>query len=115
LGIFQLPFCLIHFIKIKKAHPKDISAKEATALGNDFCCVSLLYKETFQRPVFENRVLRRIFEPGGREVSGGWRRLHSEELHNLYASQNIIQGVQIMEDEHILKDEKCIQNLGWKT
>jgi hypothetical protein len=39
---------------------------------------------------FENRVLRRIFGPKREEVVGDWRRLHNEELHNLYASQNII-------------------------
>jgi hypothetical protein len=37
--------------------------------------------------VFENRVLRRIFEPEGDEVSGGWRKLHNEELHSLYPSR----------------------------
>jgi hypothetical protein len=40
--------------------------------------------------VFENRVLRRIFGPKREEVAGDWRRLHNEELHNLYASSNII-------------------------
>jgi hypothetical protein len=40
--------------------------------------------------VFENRVLRRIFGPKREEVAGDWRRLHNEELHNLYASPNII-------------------------
>jgi hypothetical protein len=35
--------------------------------------------------VFENRVLRRIFEPK-EEVVGDWRRLHNDELHNLYSS-----------------------------
>jgi hypothetical protein len=43
--------------------------------------------------VFENRVLRRIFGPKREEVAGGWRRLHNEELHNLYASPNVIRGV----------------------
>jgi hypothetical protein len=43
--------------------------------------------------VFENRVLMRIFGPKGEEVAGGWRRLRSEELHNLYASQNIIRVI----------------------
>jgi hypothetical protein len=38
---------------------------------------------------FENRVLRRIFGPKREEVAGGWRRLHNEELHNLYTSPNI--------------------------
>jgi hypothetical protein len=40
--------------------------------------------------VFENRVLRRIFEPTMEAVAGGYRTLHSEELHNLCASPNII-------------------------
>jgi hypothetical protein len=40
--------------------------------------------------VFENRVLRRIFGPKRDEVTGGWRRLHNEELHGLYSSPSII-------------------------
>jgi hypothetical protein len=40
--------------------------------------------------MFENRVLRRIFGPETEEVAGGWRRLHNEELHNLYATPNVI-------------------------
>jgi hypothetical protein len=43
--------------------------------------------------MFENRVLRGMFRPKGEEVAGGWRRLHTEELHNLYTSQNIIQVI----------------------
>jgi hypothetical protein len=39
---------------------------------------------------FEDRVLRKIFGPKREEVAGGWRRLHNEELHNLYTSLNII-------------------------
>jgi hypothetical protein len=39
--------------------------------------------------VFENRVLR-IFEPTRDEETGGWRKLHNEELHNLYSSPSII-------------------------
>jgi hypothetical protein len=39
--------------------------------------------------VFENGVLRRIFIPKREKVAGGWRRLHNEELHNLYTSPNI--------------------------
>jgi hypothetical protein len=39
--------------------------------------------------VFENRVLRRIFGPKGDEVTGVWRKLHNEELNNLYSSPNI--------------------------
>jgi hypothetical protein len=43
--------------------------------------------------VFENRVLRRIFGPKRDEVMGEWRKLHSEELHNLYSSPDIIRQV----------------------
>jgi hypothetical protein len=43
--------------------------------------------------VFENRVLRRIFGPKRDEVTGEWRKLHIEELHNLYSSLDIIRQV----------------------
>jgi hypothetical protein len=40
--------------------------------------------------VFENRALRRIFGPKRDGVTGGWRKLHNKELHNLYCSPIII-------------------------
>jgi hypothetical protein len=40
--------------------------------------------------VFENRVLRRIFGPKRDEVTGGWRKLHNEELHCLYSAPGIV-------------------------
>jgi hypothetical protein len=40
--------------------------------------------------VFENRVLKRIFGPKRDEVTGGWRKLHNEELRDLYSSPSII-------------------------
>jgi hypothetical protein len=43
--------------------------------------------------VFENRVLRRIFGPERDEVTGEWRRLHKEELNDLYSSPNIIRVI----------------------
>jgi hypothetical protein len=43
--------------------------------------------------VFENRVLRTIFRPKRDEVTGEWRKLHNEELHNLYPSPDIIRQV----------------------
>jgi hypothetical protein len=39
------------------------------------------------------RVLRRIFGPKRDEVTGGWRKLHNEELHNLYSSPSIIRMI----------------------
>jgi hypothetical protein len=43
--------------------------------------------------MLENRVLRRVFGPRGDEVTGDWRKLHNEELHNLYSSPNIIRMI----------------------
>jgi len=43
--------------------------------------------------VFENMVLRRIFGPRRDKVMGEWRRLHNEELNDLYSSTNIVQVI----------------------
>jgi hypothetical protein len=43
--------------------------------------------------VFQNRVLRRIFGPKGEEVTEGSRKLHNEELQNLYSSPSIIRMI----------------------
>jgi hypothetical protein len=40
--------------------------------------------------VFGDRVLRKIFGPERDEMTGGWRELHNEKLHNLYSSPRII-------------------------
>jgi hypothetical protein len=49
--------------------------------------------------VFENRVLRRVFGPKRDEVTGEWRKLHKEELHDLYSSPSIIRIIKVAEDE----------------
>jgi hypothetical protein len=51
---------------------------------------SLTLREEHRLRVFENRVLRRIFGPNRNEVTGGLRKLHNEELHNLYSPPSII-------------------------
>jgi hypothetical protein len=43
--------------------------------------------------VFENRVLRRVFGPKRDEVKGEWRKLHNEELNDLYSLPNIVRMV----------------------
>jgi hypothetical protein len=43
--------------------------------------------------VFDNRVLRRTFGPKRDEVTGGWRKLHNEELHGLYSSPGIVRVI----------------------
>jgi len=46
--------------------------------------------------------MRRIFGPKREEMEGGWRRLHNEELHNLYPSLNIIR---------VINEGEC----GWRV
>ena len=43
--------------------------------------------------MFENRVLRRVFGPKRDEVTGEWRKLHNEELNDLYYSPNIVRVI----------------------
>jgi hypothetical protein len=55
--------------------------------------LSLTVREEHKLRVFENRVLRRIFGPKRDGVTGGRRKLHNEELHNLCSSPNIIRMI----------------------
>jgi hypothetical protein len=69
--------------------------------------------------VFENRVLRRIFGPKGDEVTGEWRKLHNEELHNLYSSPDIIRQVKANEVGGAYsthgRGERIVQGFGGKA
>jgi hypothetical protein len=56
---------------------------------------SLTVREEHKLRVFENRVLRRIFGPKRNGVTGGWRKLHNKELHNLYSSPSIIRFIKL--------------------
>jgi hypothetical protein len=51
---------------------------------------SLTLREEHRLRVFENRVLRGISGPNRGEIVGGWRKLHNEDLSNLYSSLDII-------------------------
>ena len=54
---------------------------------------SLTLREEHRPRVFENRVLRRIFVPKKVKVRGEWRKLHNEELNDLYCATNIVQVI----------------------
>ena len=54
---------------------------------------SLTLREERKLRVCENMVLRRIFGPRREDVTGEWRRLHNEELNDLYSSPNIVRVI----------------------
>jgi hypothetical protein len=66
--------------------------------------------------VFENWVPRSIFEPKRDEVTGGWRKLHNEELHNLYSSQSIIRMIKSRKMRwagHVARMERRRMHVGY--
>jgi hypothetical protein len=77
-------------------------------------------REEHRLRIFENRVLRRIFGPK-REEDGLWRKLHNDELHNLYSSLNIVRVIKsrkMMWEGHVAhmgEGERCLQDFGWEA
>jgi ABC-type ATPase with predicted acetyltransferase domain len=66
--------------------------------------------------VFENMVLRRIFWPKRDEVTGEWRKLHNEELNDLYSSLNIVRLIKsrIMRCEgHVARIGRVVVHTGF--
>ena len=49
--------------------------------------------------VFDNRVVRRIFGPKREEATGEWRKLHTEELNDLFSSPNIVRLIKLKKNE----------------
>jgi hypothetical protein len=66
--------------------------------GCEAWCLTL--REEHRLRMFENRVLRRIFETMGNEVMEGCRKLHNEELHRLYSSPHIM----VMKEDEIVRE-----------
>jgi hypothetical protein len=71
--------------------------------------------------VFENRVLRRVFGPKRDEVTGEWRKLHNEELSDLYSLPNVVRVVKSRRMRlaghvaHMGGEKRCIQGFGGET
>jgi hypothetical protein len=63
------------------------------------------------------RVLRRIFGPKREEETGGWRKLHHEELHNLYSSPSIIRVIKSIRMRwagHVARMERRGMHIGYR-
>jgi hypothetical protein len=54
---------------------------------------SLIFKEEHRLKICEDRVLRRISRPKRDEATGGWRKLHSDEIYNFYSLLNVIKSI----------------------
>jgi hypothetical protein len=62
--------------------------------------------------VFENRMLKRIFGPKRDEATTGWRKLHSEELYNLYSSPSIMKSRRMRCAGHVAQMGRRGMNIG---
>ena len=80
---------------------------------------SLTMREEHGLRVFENRMLRRIFRPKMDGVTGEWRKLHNEELNDLYCSSNIVRVIKSRRMRwagHVARmGERCMQGFGGET
>ena len=78
---------------------------------------SLTLRDERRLRVFENRVLRRVFGSKRDEVTGEWKKLHNEELSDLYSLPNI---VRVVKSRRMIcgaygGGERCAQGSDWET
>jgi hypothetical protein len=81
---------------------------------------SLTLREVHRLRVFEKVALRRVFGLKREEVTGGWRKLHNEELHNLYSSPSIIRMIKSWRISWSgyaarLGKEECVKDISGKA
>jgi hypothetical protein len=78
-------------------------------------------REECRLGLLENRVLSRIYGPKRDEVTGEWRKLHNEELNDLYSSPNIVRVIKSRKMKWaghlpcIGGDERCTRGFGGET
>jgi hypothetical protein len=81
---------------------------------------SLTLREEHRLRISENRVWRKIFGPKRKE-NGSWRKLHNDELHNLYSLPNIVRVIKSRRMRwagHVARmggGERCLQGFGWEA
>jgi hypothetical protein len=78
--------------------------------------VALYGCESWSLTLRENSVLRRIFGPKRDEVTRGWRKLHNEELHNLYSSPSIIRMIKsrrMRGARHVARMGRRLMHIGY--
>lgn len=83
-------------------------------VSNGFENGSLTLTVEHRLKAFENRVLRGIFGPERQEVTGDWRKQHSEELHDLYCSSDVNRVIHAVRIDRTCsmheEDEKSYKN-----
>jgi hypothetical protein len=121
--IIMAGICLCHTVLYVTTTHKSPAGHFSFASGEKGLEIwSLTLREEHRLRVFENRVLR-IFGPK-REEDGSWRKLHNDELHNLYSSLNIVRVIKSRMmgwAGHVARmgdgmgGKRCLQGFGWEA